>query len=86
MDDSILSEVKPAETNTFLQQTQALVAGYAANSKAANTWKSYQADLGRFCDMVQEICSSILARNAGSGRGLYGTALQSLDDRAALGH
>jgi site-specific recombinase XerD len=48
MNDSILPEVKPTETNTFLQQTQALVAGYAANSKAANTWKAYQADLRDF--------------------------------------
>ncbi len=53
MDDTILPEVKAAETGSFLQQAQALVAGYAANSKAANTWKAYQADLRDFsarCD------------------------------------
>jgi hypothetical protein len=41
MDDSILPEVKPPETGAFLQQAHALVASYAANSKAAHTWKAY---------------------------------------------
>lgn len=45
MDNSILPEVKAAETSTFLQQTQALITTYAANAKAPNTWKAYQADL-----------------------------------------
>jgi site-specific recombinase XerD len=48
MDDSTLPEVKAAETGAFLQQAQALVATYAANSKAARTWKAYQADLRDF--------------------------------------
>ncbi len=48
MNDSILPEVKSPETNTFLQQAQAQVVAYAANSKAANTWKAYQADLRDF--------------------------------------
>src|SRR6266536_2474246 len=53
MNDSILPEVKSTEANTFLQQAQALITTYAANSKAANTWKAYQADLRDFtawCD------------------------------------
>ncbi len=53
MDDSNFSIVKPAETNTFLQQAQTAVATYAARSKADHTWKAYQADLRDFrswCD------------------------------------
>jgi site-specific recombinase XerD len=48
MDDSMLPEVKAAETGTYLQQAQARIASYAANSKAAHTWKAYQADLRDF--------------------------------------
>src|SRR5450759_237983 len=48
MDDSMLPEVKPAQDNMFLQQAQTVIAAYAANSKAANTWKAYQADLRDF--------------------------------------
>ena len=48
MDDSILPEVKQAQDNMFLQQAQPIIAAYAANSKAANTWKAYQADLRDF--------------------------------------
>lgn len=48
MDDSILPDVKADETNTFLQQVKERIAGYAASSKAPNTWKAYQADLRDF--------------------------------------
>lgn len=48
MDDSILPEVKAAETSAFLQQAQSRIATYAANSKSANTWKAYKADLRDF--------------------------------------
>src|SRR5438067_1096547 len=48
MDDSMLPEVKAAENNTFLQQAKTRIATYAANSKAANTWRAYQADLRDF--------------------------------------
>ena len=53
MDDSNSPEAKPAETNTFLQQAQPLIATYAANSKAANTWKEYRADLQDFTAWCQ---------------------------------
>src|SRR6266571_55738 len=48
MDDSIVPEVKAAENDAFLQQAKARIANYAANSKAAHTWKAYQADLHDF--------------------------------------
>jgi hypothetical protein len=48
MDDSIVPDVKAAETSAFLQQAKARIATYAANSKAAHTWKAYQADLRDF--------------------------------------
>lgn len=48
MDNSILPKVKTAETSTFLPQAQALITTYAANAKALNTWKAYQADLRDF--------------------------------------
>src|SRR5947199_2956794 len=48
MNDSIVPEVKAAENNVFLQQAKARIATYAASSKAANTWKAYQADLRDF--------------------------------------
>lgn len=48
MDDSILPDVKAAETSAFLQQATAQIASYAANSKAKNTWKAYQGDLRDF--------------------------------------
>ena len=53
MENSILPEVKPAETSTFLQQAQPLIAAYAANSKAPNTWKAYRADLRDFTAWCQ---------------------------------
>lgn len=48
MDDSILPDVKATENGTFLQQAKERIATYAANSKATNTWKAYQADLRDF--------------------------------------
>src|SRR5438874_1770484 len=48
MDDSNLPDIKATETNTFLQQAKERITGYAAKSKAANTWKAYQADLRDF--------------------------------------
>jgi site-specific recombinase XerD len=48
MDDSNVPEVKAADTGAFLQQAKERIASYAANSKAANTWKAYQADLRDF--------------------------------------
>ncbi len=48
MDDSVLPEVKVTETSVFLQQAKARIATYAAHSKAAHTWKAYQADLRDF--------------------------------------
>ncbi len=48
MDDSMLPEIKAAETNAFLQQAKAQITTYAAHSKAAQTWKAYQADLRDF--------------------------------------
>jgi Phage integrase, N-terminal SAM-like domain len=48
MDDSILPDVKAAEHDVFLQQAKTRIATYAANSKATNTWKAYQADLRDF--------------------------------------
>lgn len=53
MDDSILPEVKLTKINTFLQQAQPIIAAYAANSKAANTWRAYQADLRDFATWCQ---------------------------------
>jgi site-specific recombinase XerD len=53
MDDSTLPEVKAAENNTFLQQAKERITSYAANSKAANTWKAYQADLRDFAFWCQ---------------------------------
>jgi site-specific recombinase XerD len=54
MDDSILPEVKAAENGAFLQQAKARIATYAANSKAAHTWKAYQADLRDFATWCEE--------------------------------
>jgi site-specific recombinase XerD len=48
MNDSNLADVKTTETNTFLQQAKERITKYAANSKASNTWKAYQADLRDF--------------------------------------
>ncbi len=48
MDDSILPDVKDVEHDVFLQQAKTRIATYAANSKATNTWKAYQADLRDF--------------------------------------
>src|SRR5439155_26287937 len=53
MDDSIVPEVKAAETNAFLQQAKERIAIYAASSKAATTWKAYQADLRDFAFWCQ---------------------------------
>ncbi len=48
MDDSNLPDVKTGEHGAFLQQAKTQIAAYAANSKAAHTWKAYQADLRDF--------------------------------------
>jgi site-specific recombinase XerD len=48
MDDSIVPDVKATETSAYLQQAKARIATYAAHSKAAHTWKAYQADLRDF--------------------------------------
>ncbi len=54
MDDSFVPEVKAAESDAFLQQAKTQIAVYAANSKAAHTWKAYQADLRDFTTWCEE--------------------------------
>jgi site-specific recombinase XerD len=56
MDDSILPDVKAANSSAFLQQAKTRIAIYAANSKAANTWKAYQADLRDFTTWCEAHC------------------------------
>ncbi len=48
MDCDTLPPLATSETYGFLQQAKARVAGYARQSKAANTWKAYRADLRDF--------------------------------------
>lgn len=40
-------------TNNALELAKPLIAGYAANSKAKNTWRAYRADLRDFADWCQ---------------------------------
>ena len=50
METTNLPEIKTAQTNVFLEQAKPLIAGYAANSKADNTWRAYRADIRDFAD------------------------------------
>jgi site-specific recombinase XerD len=43
-----LPQLVTPETSAFLQQAKEAAAEYARNSKAANTWRAYQADLRDF--------------------------------------
>jgi site-specific recombinase XerD len=48
MNDTNLPQQLPIETDASLQLARERIATYAENSKAANTWKAYKADLRDF--------------------------------------
>jgi site-specific recombinase XerD len=48
MNEENLPQIVTSETAMFLQQARATADEYARNSKAANTWRAYQADLRDF--------------------------------------
>ena len=90
MDDSILPEVKAAETSTFLQQAQARNCCLCCQLQSPNTWKAYRADLRDFtvwCQAHDLVPLPAAPETVAAYLTGLGAALQSINhSAAAVGH